>query len=85
METEFVVYVLYSKDFNQIYIGYTSSLLDRFYSHNIYATKGHTKKYRPWKVVHVVEFYKEKSEAIRREKSLKTSRGRDFVRNQFLG
>ncbi|HEY4198867.1 MAG TPA: GIY-YIG nuclease family protein, partial [Mucilaginibacter sp.] len=43
----FTVYVLYSPSHNQIYIGYTSDLHNRFLSHNELATKGHSIKYRP--------------------------------------
>jgi len=72
------VYVLYSRRFNKIYIGYTNDLADRFLSHNEKATKGYTIKYRPWEIA----FYEEnstKQEAMRREKELKTSRGRYYV------
>jgi putative endonuclease len=43
------------------------------------STKGYTVKFRPWKVLDV-EFYENKSDAMRREKQLKTSRGRSFIR-----
>ncbi|WP_184544703.1 GIY-YIG nuclease family protein [Mucilaginibacter sp. FT3.2] len=76
----FTVYVLYSPTFNQIYIGYTSNLDNRFLSHNELATKGHTIKYRPWVIAYTEEF-PTKSEAIRREKQLKSSNGRKFIRN----
>jgi putative endonuclease len=73
----YTVYVLHSEKFNQIYIGYTSNLIERFKSHNHLETKGHTIKYRPWTVIHV-EFFDSKSEAMKREKQLKSSRGRNF-------
>lgn len=44
---EFVVYILFSENFNQHYTGYTSNIIERFKSHNHLATKGHTIKYRP--------------------------------------
>ena len=74
----YVTYVLYSKKYHKIYIGYTSQLIKRFHSHNRLATKGWTIKYRPWEVIYL-EFFELKREAIRREKELKTSRGRDFI------
>jgi len=80
----FVTYVLYSEKFNQLYIGYTSDLINRFHSHNSFATKGHTIKYRPW-IVAYVEFHETKNQAITREKQLKSSRGRNFCREQILG
>ena len=69
--------------YNKIYIGYTKDLISRFYSHNFYGTKGYTKKFRPWKVVWV-EIYQEKSEAFRRERSLKSSRGRYFIYTEVI-
>jgi len=77
---EFVVYILYAEKYNIHYTGYTSDLINRFYSHNIYATKGFTVKYRPWKVIHV-EFYKTKKEALNREKFLKSGQGRGYIKN----
>ncbi len=79
----FVTYILYSSAHNKIYIGYTSDLIDRFHSHNEFATKGYTIKFRPLQVVYV-EFFDSKHEAMKREKELKSSRGRDFIRTKIL-
>ena len=76
---EFVVYILFSKDYNKTYVGFTSNLIERFKSHNFLSTKGYTIKFRPWKVIHV-EFFTTKSEALTREKILKTGKGRDFIK-----
>lgn len=76
------VYVLYSKEFNKIYIGFTSDLEDRFLSHNEKATKGFTVKYRPWEIAFFEEF-ETKPNAMKREKELKTSRGRTFIWEQI--
>ena len=78
----YVTYALFSPAFDKIYIGYTSDLIDRYYSHNFLSTKGFTKNFRPWFVVYV-EFHESKPAAIKREKELKSSRGRDFVRKQI--
>ncbi|WP_418262170.1 GIY-YIG nuclease family protein [Flavobacterium faecale] len=77
---EFVVYILYSEKFDKNYTGFTSNLIERFKSHNELETKGHTLKFRPWKVIHV-EFFNSKSEAMKREKYLKTGVGREFIKN----
>ncbi|MGZ3874590.1 MAG: GIY-YIG nuclease family protein [Mucilaginibacter sp.] len=74
----FTVYALYSPSFNQIYIGYTSDMANRFLSHNELATKGHTLKYRPW-VIAYTEETKTKTEAMKREKQLKSAAGRNFI------
>ncbi|PLX11404.1 MAG: endonuclease [Marinilabiliales bacterium] len=68
----FVVYVLFSKKFNKIYIGFTSKLISRFKSHNEIGS-GWTKKFRPWSVEYL-EFFDSKKEAMLREKQLKSSR-----------
>jgi len=74
---EFVVYILYSEKFNKNYTGFTSNLIERFKSHNIL---GFTIKFRPWKVIYV-EFFNSKTEAMKREKYLKTGIGREFIKN----
>jgi putative endonuclease len=76
----FTVYALYSKDFDKIYIGYTSNLDERLKSHNELATKGWTRKYRPWIILYT-EIYQEKTQALKREKELKTGKGREFLRS----
>ncbi len=81
MKEEFVVYVLYNYNSDNIYIGYSSNLIARIFSHNS-APKGHTQMFRPWAVIHV-EFFDSKSEAIKREKLLKGSRGRSWIRDCF--
>ena len=74
----FTVYVLYSKDFDKIYIGFTSALEQRILSHNELGKKGWTIKFRPWQLIYKEE-YPEKSNAMKREKQLKTATGRNFI------
>ena len=74
----FTVYVLYSKLFDKIYIGYTSNIEERLKSHNELATKGWTIKLRPWKLVHT-EIFNVKAAAMKRERELKSARGRDWI------
>ena len=74
----FTVYVLYSREFEKIYIGFTSDLETRFKSHNELGTKGWTIKYRPWIILYQEEF-DSKSEAMKREKELKSGKGREFI------
>ncbi len=76
----FFVYALYSLKFNKIYIGYTSNLEQRLESHNHLATKGWTVKFRPWKLVYKEE-YINKKDALKREKQLKSAKGREFIWN----
>ena len=74
----FTVYVLYSKSYDKIYIGFTSNLEQRLLSHNELGKKGWTIKFRPWQLIHT-EVFQLKSEAMKREKQLKTATGRNFI------
>ncbi|WP_445713190.1 GIY-YIG nuclease family protein [Flavobacterium sp.] len=76
---EFVVYILFSEDYGKTYVGFTSNLIERFKSHNYLSKKGYTIKFRPWQVIYV-EFFTTKSEALKREKFLKTGNGREFIK-----
>lgn len=78
MNDEFTVYVLYSLKFDQIYIGYTSNLINRFHSHIFLSTKGYTIKYRPWLVAYT-EIDDSKTEVMKRENQLKSGKGRAFI------
>ena len=80
----YTVYVLYSKQHDKIYIGYTSDMEARFRSHNELSNKGWSKKYRPWTLVYTEEFT-DKREAMRREKELKSYRGREYIRKVIVG
>jgi putative endonuclease len=74
----FIVYVLYSEQHNKIYVGFTSNLEQRFISHNELGKKGWTIKFRPWIIVHQ-ESFDSKSDAMKREKELKTAAGISFI------
>lgn len=76
------VYVLHSPKYDKIYVGYTSDLESGLISHNEKATKGWTVRYRPWVLVYL-ETFDTKAEAMQREKQLKSSRGRAFIRERI--
>jgi putative endonuclease len=79
----FHVYVLHAVRANKIYIGFTANLQQRLKSHDELATKGWTIKFRPWVLVHA-EVFQTKAEALKREKELKSARGRNFIRIHIL-
>ena len=79
----YYTYVLYSHEFDKIYVGYTSNLDARLKSHNELSTKGYTVKFRPW-VIAFTEEFDSKSEAMKREKQLKSSRGRAYIRKKLV-
>ncbi|OGD02725.1 hypothetical protein A3D85_00785 [Candidatus Amesbacteria bacterium RIFCSPHIGHO2_02_FULL_47_9] len=63
------VYMLWSKDFDQWYVGYSDNLKKRLEEHN----KGQsfaTKPYIPWELVYC-EGYKSHLDALDRERKLK--------------
>ncbi|SDA90516.1 putative endonuclease [Algoriphagus alkaliphilus] len=81
--SEFVVYILYSPSSGKTYTGMTSDLITRFQFHNSKSTKGFTIRFRPWTVIHV-EFFDQKMQALKREKDLKSGKGRDWIKKQII-
>ena len=78
----YFTYVLYSPGYDRIYIGQTDNPEKRLERHNLGLVKS-TKAYRPWKLIHY-ESFPSRSEAVKREKELKSHQGRNFIRNQLL-
>lgn len=70
---EYAVYILWSTVHRKSYVGFTSNLINRISSHNIFGDDG-TKSFRPWVVIHL-EFINTKQEAMKREKYFKSGRG----------
>ena len=80
---DFVVYILFSDSSGRTYVGFTTDLINRFHSHNKFSKKGFTVRFRPWKVIHI-EFFNMKTEAMKREKYLKSGKGRSWIRNHLI-
>ncbi|MDP6570546.1 MAG: GIY-YIG nuclease family protein [Candidatus Marinimicrobia bacterium] len=78
----FFTYVLYSKTYDQIYIGQSNNLNLRLKKHNSGRVKS-TKPYSPWKLIYSESFHT-RSEAMKREKELKSFQGRQFIRREIL-
>ena len=78
----YTTYVLYSQNFDRIYIGLTNNLERRFKEHNAERNKS-TKAYCPWEIVHTEKF-ETRIEARKREKYLKSYRGRKYIRDTVL-
>ena len=70
----YYVYILHNPQRNFIYIGYTENLKQRISSHNKGENKS-TKAYIPLELIHY-ESYQNMKDAKRREKYLKTNRGK---------
>ena len=78
-QSQHYTYVLYSPKFDKIYIGYAENPANRFIAHNHPQNKGYTKRYAPWIMVKIEKFDCQ-IDAIKREKQLKSHKGRDFIR-----
>ncbi len=76
------VYVLKSKIDKQNYVGYTSALKRRKIEHDL-GKVASTEKRRPLDLVYY-EACRDKNDAIKREKYLKTTYGRRYLRNRLL-
>jgi len=79
---KYYTYVLYSKKYDKIYIGYTNNLERRLHYHNK-GIKGWTAKYIPLELIYHEE-YNTKTDAMKREKELKSYQGRKFIREEIL-
>ncbi|MGB6545655.1 MAG: GIY-YIG nuclease family protein [Candidatus Acidiferrales bacterium] len=77
----FSVYVLRSKATGLLYTGSTSNLARRFEQHNSGISVS-TKHGRPWELV-FREDYPTRAQAVRRERELKTGKGRDELSPVF--
>ena len=74
----FFVYVLKSKSTGQFYTGQSSGITKRLEQHNAGGSRS-TKNRGPWEIVHQ-EMFATRAEAMRREKELKTGKGREELK-----
>jgi putative endonuclease len=79
----YFTYVLYSIEYDKIYIGFTSDLEARLNHHNHPLNKGWTAKYKPWAILYHEDF-NTKTEAMVRERELKSAKGRQFIISNLL-
>ncbi len=79
----YTVYILQSVSTGKFYIGQTQNIENRINAH----TNGlspYTKGRGPWRLVYK-EVYTTRSEAMIREKFLKSGKGREFIKNSLTG
>jgi len=74
----YYVYALQSEKTGHIYIGMTQDIKKRIHQHNS-GNSGWTKKYRPWKLIHL-ETQPDSKTARQKEKYYKTGIGREEVK-----
>ncbi len=73
----YYVYILHNKRKNFLYVGYSKNLVQRIKEHNNGRAKS-TKGYLPLELIHY-EAYCNQYDAKRRERYLKTNRGRTTI------
>jgi putative endonuclease len=81
----YFVYVIRSQTVGKLYIGHTQDLEKRLKEHNdpdCFSSKYTKRVPGPWFLVYS-ESYATRSEAFRRERWLKTGRGREFLRSRL--
>ena len=76
------VYILKSRHFDKIYIGFTSSIDQRIKDHNAGKVSS-TKQYKPWECVTYTAF-QDKQKAMDFERYLKSHSGRAFLRKRLI-
>lgn len=78
----FYIYILKSKIDNKLYTGFSKDLKKRIKDHDN-GNVDSTRKRRPLELIYY-EAYSEKSLALKREKFLKTTKGKSQLRKQIL-
>jgi len=73
----YYVYVIFSLSHKTRYIGSTSDLGKRLLDHNTGKSR-YTSGRMPWKLIHK-ESFDSRKEALKREKFLKSGKGREFL------
>lgn len=76
---EYFVYILQSEKNSSYYVGQTNDIASRLKKHNNGEVR-YTKPNRPWRLVHHEEF-ETRSEAISREREIKSHKKRKFIEN----
>lgn len=77
------IYVIRNPE-GKIYIGQTGNLVKRLADHNLGKTRYTTYIGGPWELIYK-EPYETRSLAMKREKELKTGKGREFLKQHIPG
>ncbi len=74
------VYVIYNKRACKYYVGQTEDIERRLIEHNSHTFKSYTSRFPgEWELIHK-ELVATRSEALKREKGLKSGSGREFIK-----
>jgi putative endonuclease len=75
------VYVIYNSQAEKYYVGQTEDISRRLVQHNDHTYRSYTSRFPgEWKLIHK-ESVATRSEALKREKSLKTGNGRAYIKS----
>lgn len=76
----YFVYAIYNRKHNKFYIGQTFDVNKRVQEHNDKVLKGYTSRFDgEWELIYKEEL-PSRQEAIKRERQLKSFRGREFIK-----
>ncbi len=78
----YYTYILFSEKNADLYVGSTADVWKRFALHNAGKVRS-TKAYRPWKLLET-ESFPSRSEAVVREKFLKTGQQKEILRKKYV-
>ena len=77
----YTIYAIHNKTAKKYYVGQTQDLAERIMLHNNHTFKGYTSRFPgKWELIYQ-ESAATRPEALRREKQLKSFRGREFVKS----
>ena len=77
---QYITYILFSKSLDAYYIGFTGDTINSRLAKHLSAHKGYTAKVKDWEIVYT-ETYNTKSEAMLREKQLKSWKSKIRIKN----
>jgi putative endonuclease len=81
----FIIYAIYNKNADKYYIGQTADIQKRLQEHNDHTFQTYTSRFQgTWELIYK-ESVATRSEALVREKQLKSFRGREFIRSHIPG
>lgn len=79
----YTVYAIYNKTAEKFYIGQTIDLEARLEQHNTKAFRGYTSRFNgKWTLIYSEE-HSTRQEALKRERQLKSFRGRQFIKDRI--
>ncbi len=79
MADQFYIYILYSKEHDKYYVGYSSDPWRRLEEHNTKLFNTYTSKFRLWTLSAVFSCGDQENEAIRMERFIKKQKSRKII------